>query len=123
MGIILAVLVGAMLLGGARRIGQAAEKLVPVASVGYILLCTGVLLVRFDAVPGAFVMIFRGAFSPKAVTGGVVGSMLRSLRVGCSRGVFTNEAGMGSLPMRSATASLPVYLLTKEYAARPLPGE
>ena len=106
MGIVLAVLVGAMLLGGARRIGQAAEKLVPVASVGYILLCTGMLLVRFDAVPGAFAMIFRGAFSPKAVTGGAVGSMLRSLRVGCSRGVFTNEAGMGTASIAHASAQV-----------------
>lgn len=106
MGIILAVLVGTMLLGGARRIGQAAEKLVPFASVGYILLCAGVLLVRFDAVPAAFSMIFRGAFSPEAVTGGMVGSMLRALRVGCSRGVFSNEAGMGTASIAHASAQV-----------------
>ncbi len=106
MGILLAALVGAMLLGGAKRIGQAAEKLVPFASVGYILLCLGVLAVRFQGVPEAFGMIFRGAFSPQAVTGGVVGSMFRSLRVGCSRGVFTNEAGMGTASIAHASAQV-----------------
>lgn len=106
MGTLLSVLVGAMLLGGAKRIGQAAEKLVPIASVGYILLCVGVLMVRFRAVPAAFAMIFRGAFAPQAVTGGVIGSMLRALRVGCSRGVFTNEAGMGTASIAHASAQV-----------------
>lgn len=106
MGIILAVLVGAMLLGGAKRIGQAAEKLVPFASVGYILLCAGVLVLRLDRVPEAFGMIFRGAFSPDAVTGGVIGSVLQALRVGCSRGVFTNEAGMGTASIAHASSQV-----------------
>ena len=106
LGLLLAVLVGIMLLGGARRIGQAAEKLVPFASVGYILLCAGVLVLRLDRIPQALAMILRGAFSPKAVTGGVIGSMLRSLRVGCSRGVFTNEAGMGTASIAHASAQV-----------------
>ena len=106
MGIALAVLVGAMLLGGAKRIGQAAERLVPFTSVGYILLCAGVLAVRADAVPEAVGMIFRGAFSPRAVTGGVIGSAFRALRVGCARGVFTNEAGMGTASIAHASAQV-----------------
>lgn len=105
-GITLAVLVGAMLLGGAKRIGRAAERLVPFTSAGYILLCAGVLAVRAEAVPEAFGMIFRGAFSPRAVTGGVVGSMLQALRVGCARGVFTNEAGMGTASIAHASAQV-----------------
>lgn len=104
MGVILAAVVGAMLLGGAKRIGAAAEKLVPFVSVGYIVLCIGVLILRAEYVPGAVLAIFRGAFSPRAVTGGVLGSAIRALRIGCSRGVFTNEAGMGTASIAHAAA-------------------
>ena len=106
MGIFLALLVGAMLLGGAKRIGQTAEQLVPAVSAGYILLCLGVLLLRMDRVPGAFRMIFEGAFSPRAATGGVLGSAFQALRVGCSRGVFTNEAGMGTAAIAHGCAEV-----------------
>lgn len=105
-GIVLACIVGAMLLGGARRIGQVAEKLVPFVSAGYILLSLGILLVRRDAIMDAFDMIVRGAFSPQAVTGGVIGSALKALSVGCSRGVFTNEAGMGTASIAHAGAQV-----------------
>lgn len=105
-GIVLACIVGAMLLGGARRIGQVAEKLVPFVSAGYILLSLGILLVRRDAIVDAFAMIVRGAFSPQAVTGGVIGSALKALSVGCSRGVFTNEAGMGTASIAHAGAQV-----------------
>ena len=95
-GSILAVAVALALLGGAGRIGAAAEKLIPFASAGYVLLCGAVLVLRSREIPGAFAMIFRGAFSPRAVTGGMLGSGFTALRIGCSRGVFTNEAGMGT---------------------------
>ena len=95
----LAVLVVGMLLGGARRIGAVAEQLVPFAAAVYILLGVGVLIIRADAIPGAFTAIVRGAFSPDAVTGGVVGSIFQTMRIGISRGVFTNEAGMGTAAM------------------------
>ena len=103
-GLLLAVLVGAMLFGGARRIGQAAEKLVPFVSAAYILLCIGVLVLRWDGIPQAFASIVQGAFAPKAVTGGILGSAFQALRVGCSRGVFTNEAGMGTASIAHASA-------------------
>lgn len=106
MGILLAILIGVMLLGGAKRIGQMAELLVPFASVGYLLLCAGVLIVRFSAIPDAFTAIIQGAFSPKAVTGGVIGSAFQALRVGVSRGVFTNEAGMGTASIAHASATV-----------------
>ena len=96
MGLALAILVGTMFLGGARRIGRCAEFLVPFMSCGYLVLCLGVLIVRIWVIPTAFLAIFRGAFSPKAITGGVIGSAFSALRVGVSRGVFTNEAGMGT---------------------------
>ena len=104
MGILLAVLVAFMLLGGLRRIGAIAEKLVPFASAAYILLGLGVLISRSEALIPAFAAIFQGAFSPRAATGGVVGSFLLTLRTGVSRGVFTNEAGMGTASIAHAAA-------------------
>ncbi len=106
LGIGLGLLVFTMLSGGARRIGVAAEKIVPFASALYILLCLGVLIVRFEALPGAVAAIFQGAFSPRAVTGGALGSAFLALRVGCSRGVFTNEAGMGTASIAHASAEV-----------------
>jgi AGCS family alanine or glycine:cation symporter len=104
LGIGLAVIVLAMLLGGAKRIGAVAERLVPFAAALYLLLGVVVLTLRVEAVPIAFASIFRGAFSPQAATGGVVGYFLLSLRTGVSRGVFTNEAGMGTAAMAHGSA-------------------
>lgn len=106
MGIFFAILIAVMLLGGAGRIGRTAEKLVPFASVLYLVLGGYVLLTRLDAVPRAFAAIISGAFSPQAVTGGVVGSMLQSVRVGTSRGIFTNEAGMGTAGIAHGAADV-----------------
>ena len=104
MGLGLAVLVSLMLLGGARRIGMIAERLVPFVSVAYLLLGMGVLIARFQLLPDAICAIVRGAFSPKAMTGGIVGSLWVTLRIGVSRGVFTNEAGMGTASIAHAAA-------------------
>lgn len=106
LGLVLAVMVGSMLLGGAKRIGAAAEALVPFLAVGYILLCCGVLIARASYIAEAFAAIFQGAFSPKAVTGGMLGSAFQALRIGCSRGVFTNEAGMGTASIAHAAADV-----------------
>ena len=106
MGILLAALIGTMLFGGAKRIGAAAERLVPFVSVLYVLMCAGVLLLRIREVPGAFASIVEGAFSPRSVTGGMLGSSYQALRVGCSRGVFTNEAGMGTASIAHASAEV-----------------
>jgi AGCS family alanine or glycine:cation symporter len=106
MGILLAAVIGFMLLGGAKRIGQTAELLVPFAAGLYLLLGIFVLIFRLDAIPAAFAAIFRGAFDPSAVTGGAVGSMMLALRTGVSRGVFTNEAGMGTASMAHASAEV-----------------
>lgn len=104
MGLILAVLAGFLLFGGAKRIGAAAELLVPIAAGCYILLCIGVLLVFRWRIPAAFGQILAGAFCPRAVTGGVLGSAFQALCVGCRRGVFTNEAGMGTASIAHACA-------------------
>ena len=106
MGILLAAVIGFMLLGGAKRIGQAAELLVPFAAGLYLLLGILVLILRLDAIPDAFASIIHGAFHPRAVTGGAVGSMMLALRTGISRGVFTNEAGMGTASMAHASAEV-----------------
>ena len=105
-GIGLAVLTTAVLLGGARRIGAAAAFLVPFASVFYLVLCIGVLIVRSPAIPGALSAIVKGAFCPEAVTGGVLGSAFQALRIGACRGVFTNEAGMGTAGMAHGAAEV-----------------
>ncbi len=106
MGVILAVTVCVMLLGGAKRIGTVAERLVPFVSVAYLLLGLGVLVARVQLIPEAFRAIVCGAFSPRAVTGGLVGSVFVTLRIGVSRGVFTNEAGMGTASIAHASAQV-----------------
>lgn len=103
---ILAVVICTMLLGGAKRVGYVAERLIPFASLGYLLLCFIVLIGRFQAIPRAIGAIFTGAFSPQAITGGVVGSFFVALRIGAARGVFTNEAGMGTASIAHAEANV-----------------
>lgn len=105
-GICTGVLIALMLSGGAKRIGQAAERIVPFASVVYLLLGMAALLISYRNVPKAFVMIVQGAFKPQAVTGGIVGSVWIALRTGASRGVFTNEAGMGTASIAHASAEV-----------------
>ena len=102
-GTLLAVMAGVCLLGGARRIGNVAMMLVPFASVSYILLSLGALIVHVQQLPSALEAIVRGAFCPGAVTGGMIGSLMTCLRVGASRGVFTNEAGMGTAAIAHGT--------------------
>jgi AGCS family alanine or glycine:cation symporter len=105
-GILLAIAIGLVLLGGAQRIGRAAERLIPFAAGGYVLLCVAALMVRWGHIPSALLSIFQGAFSPGAVTGGMVGSFFSALQVGVSRGVFTNEAGMGTASIAHASADV-----------------
>jgi AGCS family alanine or glycine:cation symporter len=106
MGVALAVIIGLMLLGGMRRIGAVAEKLVPFASVIYLLLGLWVLIARSSCIDDAFTAIIRGAFEPDAITGGTIGSVFLTLRIGVSRGVFTNEAGMGTAGIAHAGANV-----------------
>lgn len=103
-GLGLAAIVMLVLFGGAKRIGTAASFLVPFASVFYLVLCVGVLAAKASLIPAAFTAIFKGAFCPHAVTGGVLGSAFQALRIGASRGVFTNESGMGTAGMAHGAA-------------------
>ena len=103
-GIILAVLIGLILLGGIKRIGQVAEKLVPFMAVIYIILAIGVVILNYTNIPTVFASIFKGAFSPASVTGGAVGSFFMSMKKGVSRGIFSNEAGLGTGSIAHACA-------------------
>ncbi len=102
--IILAVLIGLILLGGIKRIGQVAEKLVPFMAVIYIILAIGVVILNYRNIPTVFASIFKGAFSPASVTGGAVGSFFMSMKKGVSRGIFSNEAGLGTGSIAHACA-------------------
>ncbi len=105
-GVVLVVLVGAVLLGGIQRISTIAGKLVPLMAVTYIAASTVVLLLNADAIPAAFGLIFTHAFSPAAATGGFAGAAVwAAIRFGVARGVFSNEAGLGSAPIAHAAAS------------------
>ena len=103
-GIIIAILIAMILLGGIKRIGHVTEKLVPFMALLYILLGLGVILLNIQNVPAVFVSIFRGAFQPRAVTGGIVLSMFTSLKKGVSRGIFSNKAGLGTGSIAHACA-------------------
>ncbi len=106
MGVALALLVFLSVIGGMKRIGSLAQALVPFASVGYLGLGLIALILRREAVLPALEAMVTGAFRPEALTGGAVGSLILTLRTGISRGVFTNEAGMGTAAMAHAAAQV-----------------
>lgn len=103
-GIIITALVALILLGGIKRIGTVTEKLVPFMALLYILLAIGVIVINLQKVPGVFASIIEGAFNPSAVTGGIVGSIFISMQRGVSRGIFSNEAGLGTGSIAHACA-------------------
>ena len=103
-GIVIAILVAMILLGGVKRIAQVTEKLVPFMALFYIILALGVVFLNIKNVPSVFASIFYGAFHPSAVTGGIVGSFFLSMKKGVSRGIFSNEAGLGTGSIAHACA-------------------
>ena len=109
-GIILAVLIALILIGGVKRIGRVTERLVPFMAVLYIILALGIVIINYRNVPAVFASIFKGAFTPASVTGGAVGSFFMSMKKGVSRGIFSNEAGLGtgSIAHACADTSKPV---------------
>ena len=104
-GIVIAVIVAMVLLGGIKRIGKVAEKLVPFMALLYIALGIGVIVLNIERVPAVLQSIFLGAFDPQAVTGGVVGSMFLCMQKGVGRGIFSNEAGLGTGSIAHATSA------------------
>lgn len=104
-GVILMVLVGVVLIGGIRRIGQVASALVPFMAISYVIAGLVALAINATAIPGAFNLIFTHAFSPIAAQGGFAGAAVwAALRFGVARGIFSNEAGLGSAPIAHAAA-------------------
>lgn len=103
-GIVIAILVGLVLLGGVKRIGNVTEKLVPFMALLYVLLALGVVILNAKSIPVVFTAIIGGAFTPNAFTGGLIGSFFLSLKKGVSRGIFSNEAGLGTGSIAHACA-------------------
>ena len=103
-GVVIMLLVAGVLLGGIKRIGKVNERLVPFMAVLYIVLGIGVVILNIERVPGVFYNIFYGAFNPAAITGGVVGNFFVSMKKGVSRGIFSNEAGLGTGSIAHACA-------------------
>ncbi len=104
-GVVLAVVVGGVIVGGIRRIAKVSSKLAPAMAALYVGAALVILALRFEAIPAAFVTIIRDAFSPKASLGGsVAGVFATTLLWGVKRGLFSNEAGMGSAPIAHAAA-------------------
>lgn len=102
--LILSVCVALVLIGGIKRIANVSQVIVPFMAVVYILLSVALLLCNLSAIPQAAVTIVTGAFNPSAVTGGIVGTMIISMQKGIARGIFSNEAGLGSAPIAAAAA-------------------
>ena len=104
-GVILALLVGLVILGGIKRIAEVAGVLVPFMAVAYILACLVVLALAYDKIPQALGLVLHHAFNPVAATGGFLGATVwAALRYGVARGIFSNEAGLGSAPIAHAAA-------------------
>ena len=105
LGIVLAILAAVVLFGGVKRLGAVTEKLVPGMAVIYIVACLAVILYNAGNLPTVFHDIFVGAFTPSGITGGAVGTMFLVISWGMKRGIFSNEAGLGTAPMAHATTS------------------
>lgn len=104
-GVVMMLLVGAVLMGGIKRIAEVAGKLVPFMTIFYITAGLAVLIVHIEDVPAAFMLIIHSAFNPVAAQGGFAGAAVwAAIRFGVARGVFSNEAGLGSAPIAHAAA-------------------
>lgn len=103
-GVALAIIIALILIGGIKRIGNVTSKLVPFMAIMYIVLALGVIIFHIKSIPAVFASIIEGAFNPASVTGGVVGSFFMSMKKGVSRGIFSNEAGLGTGSIAHACA-------------------
>ena len=103
-GVVVAMMVAMVLLGGVKRIGSVTEKLVPFMALFYIVLALGVVALNYRRFPAVLASIVGGAFDPQAVTGGAIGSVFLSMQKGVSRGIFSNEAGLGTGSIAHACA-------------------
>ena len=104
-GVVVAMMVAMVLLGGVKRIGSVTEKLVPFMALFYVVLALGVVVINYRRFPAVLASIVGGAFDPQAFTGGAIGSIFLSMQKGVSRGIFSNEAGLGSAAISAAAST------------------
>ena len=106
-GIVVALIAAFIFLGGVQRIAAVTEKIVPIMAAFYIVGCVVILVMNYKTLPNAFTQIFVLAFNPQAMAGGVAGvTVQQAMRFGVARGLFSNEAGMGSTPHAHALAKV-----------------
>ena len=103
-GVLVTLFVALVILGGLKRIASVSQVVVPFMAVIYVVFCGALIICNLGAVPSAFATIIKGAFNPQAITGGIVGSMIVAMQKGIARGIFSNEAGLGSAPIAAAAA-------------------
>ncbi|CDD63927.1 putative uncharacterized protein [Firmicutes bacterium CAG:882] len=102
--LVLSLCVALVLIGGIRRIANVSQVVVPFMAIIYVVISVVLLVCNVKEIPAAFVTIVKGAFNPRAVTGGIVGSIIVAMQSGIARGIFSNEAGLGSAPIAAAAA-------------------
>ncbi|WP_075717547.1 alanine/glycine:cation symporter family protein [Roseburia sp. 499] len=102
--LVLSIFVALILIGGIKRIASVSQVVVPFMAVIYILFCVTLIICNIREIPQAIVTVVKGAFQPSAVTGGIVGSIFVAMQKGVARGIFSNEAGLGSAPIAAAAA-------------------
>ena len=122
--LILAACVAAILIGGLKRIATVSQIIVPFMAVIYLIFSVALILLNVTEIPAAIVTVVKGAFNPSAVTGGVVGTMIVSMQKGVARGIFSNEAGLGSAPIAAAAGLEGVQVTTYAFQhGLPIPGQ
>ena len=103
-GLVITVCTALVVIGGIKRISDVSQIVVPFMAIIYVVVCLVLLICNITRVPEAIVMICKGAFSPRSIAGGVAGSMFIAMQMGVARGIFSNEAGLGSAPIAAAAA-------------------
>lgn len=102
--LVLTVCVALVIIGGIKRIASVSQVVVPAMAITYVVICIVLIVNNIEQIPAAVGQVVKGAFQPSAVTGGVVGSMIIAMQKGVARGIFSNEAGLGSAPIAAAAA-------------------
>lgn len=102
--LVLSLCVALVLIGGIKRIANVSQVVVPFMAIIYVVISVVLLVCNVKEIPAAFVTIVKGAFNPRAVTGGIVGSIIVAMQSGIARGIFSNESGLGSAPIAAAAA-------------------
>ena len=106
-GVVVAIIIALIIIGGIKRIGKITSYIIPFMCLGFILLALIIIFMNVKAIPAAFGQIFKSAFSFQAVGGGVLGyAIMRSMRYGLARGIFSNEAGLGSSVIAHSASSV-----------------